>query len=101
MPFAGHSLGGALASLVAATFGVPAVTFEAPGERLAATRLHLPMPVRQSKQPSYGICSNRLLSQPSLHHITHVFHTADPIAMGICNGVTSACAIGGYAMESR
>ena len=41
----GHSLGGALASLVGITFGLPVVTFESPGERLAATRLHLPSPV--------------------------------------------------------
>ena len=39
--------------------------------------------------------------QPSTHHITHVWHTADPIAMGTCNGVLSSCSIGGYAMESR
>ncbi|KAF9562000.1 alpha/beta-hydrolase [Agrocybe pediades] len=77
----GHSLGGALASLVGITFGVPVVTFEAPGERLAATRLHLPSP-------------------PSTHHVTHVWHTADPIAMGTCNGVLSSCALGGYAMET-
>jgi len=41
----GHSLGGALSSLVGITFGLPTVTFESPGERLAATRLHLPSPV--------------------------------------------------------
>ena len=41
----GHSLGGALASLVGVTFGVPVVAFEAPAERLAAHRLHLPSPV--------------------------------------------------------
>ncbi|KAI0288839.1 Alpha/Beta hydrolase protein [Russula brevipes] len=58
----GHSLGGSLASLLGATFGVLV---------------------------------------PSTHHITHVWHTADPIAMGTCNGVLSSCAIGGYAMESR
>ena len=34
----GHSLGGALASLLGTTFGLPAVAFEAPGERLAAAR---------------------------------------------------------------
>ncbi|TFK45946.1 alpha/beta-hydrolase [Heliocybe sulcata] len=78
----GHSLGGSLASLLGVTFGVPVVTFEAPGEKLAATRLHLPSP-------------------PSTQHITHVYHTADPFPMGTCNGVTSACAIAGYAMESR
>jgi putative lipase involved disintegration of autophagic bodies len=42
----GHSLGGSLASLVGITFGVPVVTFEPPGERMAADRLHLPSPVR-------------------------------------------------------
>ncbi|TFK98615.1 alpha/beta-hydrolase [Pterulicium gracile] len=78
----GHSLGGALASLLGVTFGVPVVTFESPGERMAASRLHLPSP-------------------PSTHHVTHVYHTADPIAMGTCTGVLSSCALGGYAMESR
>ncbi|KAF5339269.1 hypothetical protein D9758_013327 [Tetrapyrgos nigripes] len=78
----GHSLGGALAALVGVTFGTPVVTFESPGERMAARRLHLPTP-------------------PSDEHITHVYHTADPIAMGTCNGVLSSCALGGYAMESR
>ncbi|GJE94583.1 alpha/beta hydrolase [Phanerochaete sordida] len=78
----GHSLGGALAGLLGATFGVPVVSFEAPGEKMAAGRLHLPSP-------------------PSTQHITHVFHTADPIAMGTCNGVFSSCAIAGFAMESR
>ncbi|KLO19678.1 alpha/beta-hydrolase [Schizopora paradoxa] len=77
----GHSLGGGLASLLGATFGAPVVAFEAPGERLASTRLHLPSP-------------------PSTHHITHVYHTADSIPQGVCTGVTSACAIGGYALET-
>ncbi|KAG2749219.1 hypothetical protein P692DRAFT_20924999, partial [Suillus brevipes Sb2] len=54
----------------------------APSEKLAATRLHLPSP-------------------PSTQHITHVFHTADPIPMGTCTGVTSSCGIAGYAMETR
>ncbi|KAF8071762.1 alpha/beta-hydrolase [Lyophyllum atratum] len=78
----GHSLGGALASLLGVTFGVPAVAFEAPGERMASRRLHLPSP-------------------PSTHHVTHIYHSADPIAMGTCNGVLSSCAIAGYAMEAR
>lgn len=78
----GHSLGGALAALLGSTFGMPVVAFESPGDVLPATRLHLPTP-------------------PSLNHITHVFHTADPIAMGTCTGVLSSCALAGYAMESR
>ncbi|KAI0303568.1 alpha/beta-hydrolase [Multifurca ochricompacta] len=78
----GHSLGGALASLLGITFGAPVVAFEPPGERMASQRLHLPSP-------------------PSIHHITHVWHTADPIAMGTCTGKLSTCGIAGYAMESR
>jgi lipase ATG15 len=78
----GHSLGGALSSLIGVTFGAPVVAFESPGEKMAAGRLHLPSP-------------------PSLQHISHVYHTADPIAMGTCNGVLSSCALAGYAMESR
>jgi lipase ATG15 len=39
--------------------------------------------------------------QPATTHITHVFNTADPIAMGTCTGVLSSCALGGYAMESK
>ncbi|KAH7913529.1 Alpha/Beta hydrolase protein [Hygrophoropsis aurantiaca] len=78
----GHSLGGALGSLLGVTFGVPVVAFESPGEKTASRRLHLPSP-------------------PSVQHITHVYHTADPIAMGTCNGILSSCALGGYAMETR
>ncbi|KAG8217142.1 Alpha/Beta hydrolase protein [Butyriboletus roseoflavus] len=78
----GHSLGGSVSSLIGVTFGAPVVAFEAPAEKLAAARLHLPSP-------------------PSTQHITHVIHTADPIAMGVCTGVTSTCAIAGYAMETR
>ncbi|KAI6024735.1 alpha/beta-hydrolase [Pisolithus microcarpus] len=78
----GHSLGGALASLLGVTFGVPVVAFESPGERLAAQRLHLPSP-------------------PSTQHVTHVYHTADPIAMGTCNGVLSSCSLAGFAMETK
>ncbi|KAJ7664096.1 Alpha/Beta hydrolase protein [Mycena rosella] len=77
-----HSLGGSLAALLGATFGVPVVAFETPGEKMAATRLHLPSP-------------------PTTHHITHVYHTGDPIPMGTCTGVASACALAGFALESR
>ncbi|EGN98807.1 hypothetical protein SERLA73DRAFT_54759 [Serpula lacrymans var. lacrymans S7.3] len=78
----GHSLGGALASLIGVTFGTPVVAFESPGEKRASQLLHLPSP-------------------PSTHHVTHVYHTADPIAMGTCNGILSSCALSGYAMETR
>lgn len=44
---------------------------------------------------------NLTIQQPSTLHITHVYHTADPLAMGTCTGVTSVCSLAGYAMESK
>lgn len=68
----GHSLGGALASLVGITFGLPTVTFESPGERLAATRLHLPSPV------SVLLPFLKLLSD---HHISSPLPTTSRISI--------------------
>lgn len=85
----GHSLGGSLASLLGSTFGLPAVAFEAPGERMAAHRLHLPLPP---------------LNFPSALPrvpVTHVYNNADPIPQGACTGVASPCAQVGYALETR
>ena len=95
----GHSLGGALAGLIGATFGAPTVAFEAPGERMAARRLHLPSPVSVLGLGNH--IQSLMIQQPSTLHITHAYHTADPLAMGTCTGVTSVCSLGGYAMESR
>ncbi|KAF9362424.1 putative lipase atg15, partial [Mortierella sp. NVP85] len=82
----GHSLGGGVSALLGLTFGVPTITFEAPGDRLAAQRLHLPGPpaLRWEEFPLY-----------------HVGHTADPIFMGVCNGPRSACYFSGFALESK
>jgi len=85
----GHSLGGALASLLGTTFGFPAVAFESPGERLAAQRLHLPMPP-SSDTSGFPITP-----------VTHVYHNADPIPQGACTGLRSPCASAGYALETR
>lgn len=68
----GHSLGGSLASMLATTFGVPCVTFEAPGDQLAARRLHLPLPPGSNwddKRPDFGI--------------TQVYTNSDPIPQGV------------------
>ncbi|KAF0507156.1 alpha/beta-hydrolase [Gigaspora margarita] len=82
----GHSLGGALSALVGLTYGIPVVAYESPGERLPAKRLHLPGP-------------------PALPYekmnIWHIGHSADPIFMGVCNGISSSCYAGGYAMETK
>ena len=85
----GHSLGGSLASLLGSTFGLPAVAFEAPGERMAAHRLHLPLPPSPSR-----------VGLPHVP-ITHIYHNADPIPQGTCTGITSLCAQAGYALETR
>ncbi|ETN42877.1 uncharacterized protein HMPREF1541_02035 [Cyphellophora europaea CBS 101466] len=77
----GHSLGGAVASLVGHTFGLPVVTFESPPERLPAQRLGL---TGSNEPPTY-----------------HIGNTADPIFMGACNGWQSSCGIAGYAFESQ
>ncbi|KZP12555.1 alpha/beta-hydrolase [Athelia psychrophila] len=84
----GHSLGGALASLLGSTFGLPAVAFESPGERIAATRLHLPIP------PSSA-------AWWTAAPVTHVYHNADPIPQGTCTGIGSPCTAAGYALETR
>ncbi|WLF81690.1 Putative lipase atg15 [Lodderomyces elongisporus] len=81
----GHSLGGALASLLGRTYGLPTVAYEAPGEMLASKRLHLPQ--------APGLPRH-------LEHIWHIGNTADPIYMGVCNGASSSCSLGGYAMET-
>lgn len=77
----GHSLGGAVASLMGLTFNFPVVTFESPPERLPAQRLGL---VKTNGPPIY-----------------HVGNTADPIFMGACNGWSSSCGVAGYAFESQ
>ncbi|KAJ2625551.1 putative lipase atg15 [Coemansia sp. RSA 1694] len=82
----GHSLGGSLAALMGLTLGIPAVGFEALGDRMAARRLHLPQP------PSVAL--ERL-------PLFHVGNTADPVFMGMCTGRTSSCYYAGYALESK
>jgi lipase ATG15 len=86
---AGHSLGGSTSSLLAMTYGLPVVTFEAPGEALPASRLGLPTP------PGYNAHQQRLNTGAY-----HFGHTADPVYMGTCSGASSLCTLGGYAMES-
>ena len=88
----GHSLGGAVSSLLGLTFGLPVVTFEAPGDDLAAKRLGLPAPPSSDPSKSY---------RGKFTGSVHFGHTADPIFMGSCNGATAACTIGGYAMETQ
>ena len=87
----GHSLGGAVSSLLGLTYGVPVVTFEAVPEALPAGRLGLPVPPGADPEV------------PQARAFTgtyHFGHTADPVYIGTCNGATAVCSFGGYAMES-
>jgi lipase ATG15 len=67
--------------MIGLAFGSPVVTFEAVGDRLPASRLHLPQPP--------GMPSDKT-------GITHVYHTADPIPMGACTGTYSGCYAAGF-----
>jgi lipase ATG15 len=89
---AGHSLGGAVASLLGLTYGIPVLTFGAPGDAMPAARLGLPTP------PGYHIGSSTNRTFTGGYHFGH---TADSIYTGRCNGWTSTCSIAGYAMESE
>ena len=94
----GHSLGGSVATLVGLEYGVPTITYEAPGERLAALRLGLvpppPPPSENSTTPRFSYLNN-------IDHVTHVYNNIDPLAHGTCTGSLSICAQAGYAMESK
>lgn len=89
----GHSLGGVVAALLGLTYGLPTITFEAFPDALAAKRLGLPVP------PGYKIGSVAGERGPE-RGIFHFGHTADPVYMGMCNGASSMCTIGGYAFQS-
>lgn len=87
----GHSLGGAVASFLGLTYGLPVVTYQAVPDALAAGRLGLPIP--PGAHPDF----------PQTRENTgtyHVGHTADPIYIGTCNGATASCTYAGYALES-
>ncbi|KAJ3347211.1 putative lipase atg15 [Kappamyces sp. JEL0680] len=87
----GHSLGGALASLVALTNELPCFAFESPGDLLYASRLGL-LP-RASPEDL-----DEFLSQLPIYHFGN---TGDPVYLGECTGVTSSCYWFDYALESQ
>ncbi len=85
--FTGHSLGGAVANLMAlANEGTASMTFEAPGEMLYAQRIGI---IPETGDPN---------EKP--RPIWNFGVSTDPIFMGRCNGVTSSCYMAGYAMET-
>ncbi|GAA6038895.1 hypothetical protein JCM8097_000561 [Rhodosporidiobolus ruineniae] len=94
----GHSLGGGIAAMLSRTYGVPSVSFESPGDLMASRRLHLPLPPINNPNSSHPAPPKRKIDDELT---THIFHTADPIPMGVCTGPISTCAIAGFALESR
>lgn len=88
---AGHSLGGALASLVALTNNVPSFAYESPGDLLYASRLGL-LP-RGSPEDLDTFLSNL--------PIYHFGNDGDPIFLGQCTGISSSCYWFDYALESK
>lgn len=98
----GHSLGGALAALVGTAYGIPVVTFEAPGEASAGKRLSLPIPPSQPllTNPEKGEFESGFGDDIKIP-IYHFGHTADPIFTGDCNSFLSTCQISGYFFETK
>lgn len=103
----GHSLGGALASLIAinsydldtnnenSSFPpTSAIAFESPGEMLYAQRLGI-FPFSSSVK---NLTFDSFLSK---YPIYHIYHTADPIPYGACVGKFSSCYYAGYALETK
>lgn len=87
----GHSLGGAMSSLLGLAYGLPVVSFEAIPDALPASRLGLPSPPGDDP---------RFPQKRKFTGAYHFGHTADPIYTGTCNGIGSTCTWGGYALET-
>lgn len=87
----GHSLGGTVSALVGLRYGLPVVTFQAPGHAMAAKRLGLPTPPMHEVGTYEG--------DPPGDGGFHFGHTADPLFTGSCTGYP--CSWWGYAMQSK
>lgn len=84
--FTGHSLGGAIAALMAVTVRrTAAVTFASPGPYLYSRRLGVEQDAEGS-QWRYPVWNYGL--------------STDPIFMGTCTGLATSCYLSGYAIET-
>lgn len=79
----GHSLGGALATMMGIRYDIPVVTFESPGEK------HYMKHISENKD---------IYNYKSIYHFGH---NADIIFTGECKGRTSLCYLGGYNIETK
>jgi len=73
----GHSLGGAVASLVSQTLKIPTFTFESPGDEFYSRVL--------------GLTGSE---------VVHLGNNADPIFLGTCQGYLSTCELAGYYLQT-
>lgn len=81
--FTGHSLGGALSTLMGITYNKTSVSFQSPGEKHYVNQLDL------------------YYDQSILSNIYHIGHNADTIYTGKCNGILSWCYLAGYIIETK
>ena len=95
---AGHSLGGALASLIALTNDLPAFAYEAPGDLMYAQRIGLLPDLPPSDDPNATPDWTEFLSTLPIYHFGN---TLDPIFLGECTGPSSSCYWFDYALEMK
>ncbi|KAJ3056341.1 putative lipase atg15 [Rhizophlyctis rosea] len=95
---AGHSLGGALASLIALTNDLPAFAYEAPGDLMYAQRIGLLPDLPPSDDPDATPDWTDFLSTLPIYHFGN---TLDPIFLGECTGPSSSCYWFDYALEMK
>lgn len=81
--FTGHSLGGALSTMMGITYNKEVVTFETPGEK------------------HYIDLSGIKYNETHINKIYHYGHNADIIFTGKCKGTLSLCYLGGYIIETK
>lgn len=81
--FAGHSLGGAIATMMGILHEKQVVTFESPGEKRYVDLIGLQYNQKQTER------------------MYHFGHNADIIFTGKCKGYMSWCYLGGYFIETK
>uniref|UniRef100_A0A6C0E0Q2 triacylglycerol lipase n=1 Tax=viral metagenome TaxID=1070528 RepID=A0A6C0E0Q2_9ZZZZ len=81
--FVGHSLGGAIATMIGLRYDKGVVTFESPGEK------------------HYLEMSGQLITNGEYSKIYHYGHNADTIFTGKCWGFSSPCYYAGYNIQTK